>query len=161
MLKLLEKGPLLQEERDRARKLTRGIEGFGSFGHRMPSPAGASEGPPAFNPYGRSNSHYSTTQNSSAVDDQKENSSSTAGRVQGQLCKRTESEHEPLKENRIVRGILSVKETGVAGGGVSPEESKPLIGCGRDVPAMELQREDHPFSCAQHQPTEALLSTRN
>ncbi|TQE03242.1 hypothetical protein C1H46_011143 [Malus baccata] len=34
ILKLLEKGPLLKEERDRARKLTRGIQGFGSFCQR-------------------------------------------------------------------------------------------------------------------------------
>ncbi|KAH6765638.1 ENTH/VHS family protein [Perilla frutescens var. hirtella] len=31
ILKLLEKGPLLKEERERARKISRGIEGFGSF----------------------------------------------------------------------------------------------------------------------------------
>lgn len=34
ILKLLEKGPLLKEERDRARKVTRGIQGFGSFTQR-------------------------------------------------------------------------------------------------------------------------------
>ncbi|XP_043700753.1 uncharacterized protein LOC122651436 isoform X4 [Telopea speciosissima] len=37
VLKLLEKSQLLKEERDRARKLTRGIEGFGSFSHRSSS----------------------------------------------------------------------------------------------------------------------------
>lgn len=31
ILRLLEKGPLLKEERERARKISRGIEGFGSF----------------------------------------------------------------------------------------------------------------------------------
>ncbi|KAK4441111.1 Clathrin interactor EPSIN 1 [Sesamum alatum] len=31
ILKLLEKGPLLREERDKARKISRGIQGFGSF----------------------------------------------------------------------------------------------------------------------------------
>ncbi|KAG8387828.1 hypothetical protein BUALT_Bualt02G0061700 [Buddleja alternifolia] len=31
ILKLLEKGPLLKQERDRARKVSRGIQGFGSF----------------------------------------------------------------------------------------------------------------------------------
>ncbi|KAG6432889.1 hypothetical protein SASPL_104479 [Salvia splendens] len=31
ILRLLEKGPLLKEERDKARKISRGIEGFGSF----------------------------------------------------------------------------------------------------------------------------------
>lgn len=32
VLKLLEKSPLLKQERDKARKLTRGIQGFGSVG---------------------------------------------------------------------------------------------------------------------------------
>lgn len=31
VLKLLEKGPLLKQERDKARKVSRGIQGFGSF----------------------------------------------------------------------------------------------------------------------------------
>lgn len=31
ILRLLENGPLLKEERDKARKISRGIEGFGSF----------------------------------------------------------------------------------------------------------------------------------
>ncbi|KAE8665001.1 U-box domain-containing protein kinase family protein isoform 1 [Hibiscus syriacus] len=37
VLKLLEKGPVLKEERNRARKLTRGIEGFSSFSQRSSS----------------------------------------------------------------------------------------------------------------------------
>ncbi|XP_042476880.1 uncharacterized protein LOC122058318 isoform X3 [Macadamia integrifolia] len=37
VLKLLGKSQLLKEERDRARKLTRGIEGFGSFSYRSSS----------------------------------------------------------------------------------------------------------------------------
>ncbi|KAJ0987768.1 hypothetical protein J5N97_006124 [Dioscorea zingiberensis] len=53
VLKLLEKGPLLKEERDRARKVTRGIQGFGSFNHRWSSTASTCE-----DHYARSNSHY-------------------------------------------------------------------------------------------------------
>ncbi|KAL7127418.1 hypothetical protein ABFS83_14G251600 [Erythranthe nasuta] len=36
-LKLLEKGPILKEERDKARKISIGIQGFGSFSHRTSS----------------------------------------------------------------------------------------------------------------------------
>ncbi|MQL87754.1 hypothetical protein Taro_020300, partial [Colocasia esculenta] len=162
VLKLLEKGPLLQEERDRARKLTRGIEGFGSFVHKTASPADAGEGPPASKPYGRSNTQYSARQDGSAEDDQKENSSSTAGPAQEQqLCKRTKAEQEPLKENRITRCKFNGKELGIASRTPPPEESNPLLGCGRDGPGMELQREDHPFNYVQHQSTELLLRTRN
>ncbi|KAF5930873.1 hypothetical protein HYC85_031746 [Camellia sinensis] len=49
--KLLERGPLLREERDRARKLTRGIEGFGSFCHRTSSESNSVT-------YGRCNSQF-------------------------------------------------------------------------------------------------------
>ncbi|KAL0436823.1 UNVERIFIED_CONTAM: Clathrin interactor EPSIN 1 [Sesamum radiatum] len=37
ILKLLEKGPLLREERDKARKISRGIQGFSSFCRRTSS----------------------------------------------------------------------------------------------------------------------------
>ncbi|XP_039144800.1 ENTH domain-containing protein C794.11c isoform X2 [Dioscorea cayenensis subsp. rotundata] len=54
VLKLLEKGPLLKEERDRARKVTRGIQGFGSFNHRWSSNPSSCEDHYAK----RCNSHY-------------------------------------------------------------------------------------------------------
>ncbi|XP_020252252.1 clathrin interactor EPSIN 1-like [Asparagus officinalis] len=56
VLKLLEKGPLLKEERDRARKVARGIEGFGSFSHRWVSDkSGIEKGSDLFRKW---NSHY-------------------------------------------------------------------------------------------------------
>lgn len=59
VLQLLEKGELYKQERHRARKLTRGIEGFGSFSQRSSSSAvdGNSKESPA-NSFGRCNSHY-------------------------------------------------------------------------------------------------------
>ncbi|XP_058199568.1 epsin-3 isoform X2 [Rhododendron vialii] len=57
ILKLLEKGPLLKEERDRARKVTRGIEGFGSFCQRTSSAEGVLR-PSSFRAYGRCNSQF-------------------------------------------------------------------------------------------------------
>ncbi|KAG9445134.1 hypothetical protein H6P81_016474 [Aristolochia fimbriata] len=64
VLQLLEKSQLLKEERARARKLTRGIQGFGSFTHR---PSSSSMNYGSFFKdqsnggvsYGRSNSYYS------------------------------------------------------------------------------------------------------
>ncbi|CAH2068620.1 unnamed protein product, partial [Thlaspi arvense] len=56
VLKLLERGPLLKEERDRARKITRGIEGFGSFCQRT-SERGTI-GDAGLEQYGRSNSQF-------------------------------------------------------------------------------------------------------
>lgn len=43
VLQLLENGKLLKEERDKARKITRGIEGFGSFSLRTQSGEGVKE----------------------------------------------------------------------------------------------------------------------
>ncbi|XP_008802779.1 clathrin interactor 1 [Phoenix dactylifera] len=57
VLKLLEKGPVLTEERDRARRITRGIQGFGSFNLSWSS-TNKNGIEQASNCYGRSNSHY-------------------------------------------------------------------------------------------------------
>lgn len=55
-LKLLESEPFLKEERARARKLTHGIEGFGSFGLRFSSTDAALKNS-SFKIYGKCNSH--------------------------------------------------------------------------------------------------------
>ncbi|KAK4358871.1 hypothetical protein RND71_021100 [Anisodus tanguticus] len=67
ILKLLENGQLLKEERNKARKISRGIEGFGSFNIRTSSGEGILE-ESAIKPYGRSNSqfnHHEDDENSS------------------------------------------------------------------------------------------------
>ncbi|KAL5991956.1 hypothetical protein ACLOJK_012868 [Asimina triloba] len=56
ILQLLENGRLLKEERDRARKISRGIQGFGSFSHRSSSSMNNAK---SFDSLGRCNSHYS------------------------------------------------------------------------------------------------------
>lgn len=53
VLKLLEKGPLLKEEREHARKIKREIKGFGSFSGRSTSPLKDSS-----TTYGRSHSQF-------------------------------------------------------------------------------------------------------
>ncbi|KAE7996785.1 hypothetical protein FH972_001476 [Carpinus fangiana] len=57
VLKLLESEPFLKEERARARKLTHGIEGYGSFGLRFSSTDAALKNS-SFKTYGRCSSHY-------------------------------------------------------------------------------------------------------
>ena len=54
VLKLLERGPFLEEERERARKVAREIKGFGSF--NLSSTGGGSRAAPQV--YGRSHSRY-------------------------------------------------------------------------------------------------------
>ncbi|CAO1946534.1 unnamed protein product [Urochloa humidicola] len=61
VLKLLERGPFLEEERERARKIAREIKGFGSFNLTTASSAAAQppgEGEDGGHGYGRSNSNY-------------------------------------------------------------------------------------------------------
>lgn len=71
VLILLEKGPLLKEERQRARKVARGIEGFGSFNHRWSSEQdGAGKEPDLFR---KCNSHYEAdSERRDGVEDVKE-----------------------------------------------------------------------------------------
>lgn len=57
VLKLLESEPFLKEERARARKLTHGIKGLGSFGLRFSSTEATLKNP-SFKTYGRCNSQY-------------------------------------------------------------------------------------------------------
>lgn len=75
VVKLLEKGPLLKEERDRARKVTRGIRGFGSFDHiKSLEWSGVGQTPDLFR---KCNSHYEAdSERGDGVDDVKESSSS-------------------------------------------------------------------------------------
>lgn len=62
ILKLLEKGPYLKEERTRARKLTCGIKGFGSFCERNSTIKGNLK-ETSFRSYGRSKSQYTNHPN--------------------------------------------------------------------------------------------------
>lgn len=62
VLMLLESETLLKEERARARKLTHGIKGFGSFTHSRSSSIDASMKDSSLQTYGRCNSHYNDHQ---------------------------------------------------------------------------------------------------
>ena len=61
-MKLLESETLLKEERARARKLTHGIVGFGSFSQRSSSKDAIMKDS-SFQRFGRSNSHCNDDQN--------------------------------------------------------------------------------------------------
>nr|GMD20314.1 epsin-3 isoform X1 [Ipomoea batatas] len=58
VLQLLENGKLLKEERDKARKITRGIEGFGSFSHRTHAAAEGVKEESTPEPYRKCNSLF-------------------------------------------------------------------------------------------------------
>ncbi|XP_010922341.1 epsin-3 [Elaeis guineensis] len=149
VLKLLEKGPVLKEERERARRITRGIQGFGSFNLNWSS-TNKNGMEQASNCYGRSHSHYEDYS-------QKENLN-PEDRLDSHINKRTAESGERLIEENLVDKSLSIQEktTTVPMEGLPPGESKPLSTC-QDGTKNEFQREDHPFNKLEYQRMESRL----
>lgn len=184
-MKLLEKGPLLKEERDRARKLTRGIQGFGSFCQRSSdSPAQGILRESSFETYGRSNSqsHFSNHENQ-----ENQFPSPTAD----DFTKKVE-ESRQSNENVVIieagKGAENSSSCGSFGDGEvaqKPEtqtsfkenmipnkeeldrwncmgESHPLLGGKRDGTRVENSAEDeHPFNEINNQSAASLIAASN
>ncbi|KAJ9698397.1 hypothetical protein PVL29_007467 [Vitis rotundifolia] len=173
--KLLQKGPLLKEERDRARKLTRGIQGFGSFTLKSSSAQGILR-ESSF--HERCTSRLSDDENQLtsdegstrrgvgksqqtqednailAVGEKAENSNTWGSFSNGDVLKKCENQI-CFKENMVpvVRDLHEWSCTG---------ESKPLLDGNRNEPRTAVSvDEDHPFNHTENQTTASLLSTRN
>lgn len=155
VLKLLEKGPVLKEERDRARKVTRGIQGFGSFNQRWSS-GGAMDGVEHSSEYfGRWNSHYEGC----SIENDEDRSSNSSDTETGDKKKK----NIVLAGGRSMNGEIAVSNHERSVGerasfedqneskGFYPEESKRKI---------ELQNEEHPFNCHELQRNESMLLLR-
>lgn len=137
ILQLLEKGELYKEERERARKLTRGIQGFGSFSQRSSSSTNEPSDQSSISSYGRCNSHYddysrqedvfsslkdgdstigdrkeqTKTFCNSVTDGQTENLNPQANSYEGWMHKNTtEVVRQPLKENVADWSVPNGKE---------------------------------------------------
>ncbi|XP_022732535.1 clathrin interactor EPSIN 1-like [Durio zibethinus] len=179
ILKLLEKGPVLKEERDRARKLTRGIQGFGSFSQRSSSTQCILQESPHV-PYGRSNSDYNDHENQEnqlpptneggsvqKVDKSErtnENAPFSVGRKQeileswssfseGQMFQKPEVQTS-LKEN-----LAPIKEEFHNWSTIG--ESNPLMGSDNELKAAILIEDDHPFNTTENQTTSSMLLARD
>lgn len=175
ILKLLNQESLLKEERDRARKLTRGIQGFGSFCQRTSSAQGILR-ESSFETYGRSNSDFinhedQETQRPSSIEDlpkkveeskqdnesvsiesskETKNSSSWSGFGDGQVANKPET-RTSLKEN-MVPNKGERDEWSCKG------ESNPLLGDKKEESRIPLSTEDdHPFSDTNNLCTASLL----
>lgn len=170
---MLQEGPLLKEERDRARKLTRGIQGFGSFTHKSSSSAQGILRESSFP--GRSYSHSSDAENQLTSDDvstrrgigkshqtEKDNAilpvgdradnSNPTGSFSNGDGVQTPENGTTFKENMAPVVREELHEWNFTG------ESKPLLGGNGDEPRTD---ENHPFNYTEHQTTASLLSTRN
>ncbi|KAK2997615.1 hypothetical protein RJ639_025087 [Escallonia herrerae] len=153
--KLLDEGFLLKEERNRARKLSRGIQGFGSFCHRASSTQGILQ-ESSFATFGRCNSQFNDH-----------------GNQENQLLNMNEEEiRTKLDENVKSRDIFSDCERAENFGtqtsfkeNMAPKkedptgESNPLL-CGHkdDIRNAVVIEADHPFNEAEPLATVSLLS---
>ncbi|KAJ6837745.1 clathrin interactor EPSIN 1-like [Iris pallida] len=132
ILKLLEKGTLLKEERDRARKISRGIQGFGSINYRCPSENDSDSA-------GHRGSDYFRKCNS-----------------QHEHYDEQEDDVAPVEEEKLIKEE-SVGMATLPARGLVPEESKPFLVCDNERPKIELGEEDHPFDNAEHQSMASTL----
>ncbi|KAG2670175.1 hypothetical protein I3760_14G071200 [Carya illinoinensis] len=176
VMKLLEKGPLLKEERDRARSVTRGIQGFGSFSQRsFPAPGMLTESS-SVTTFGRSNSQFNSQEN-----EESQISSSNKG-----LTKEVKLSEQNIKDitfesgNKMVnekpRGslfdgqVLESAETQTSfKENMAPNqeelhrwnftgESNLLLDGKKDEPGAEMSiEEDHPFNRTENQTSASLL----
>ncbi|XP_031100397.1 epsin-3 [Ipomoea triloba] len=144
VLQLLENGKLLKEERDKARKITRGIEGFGSFSHRTHAAAEGVKEESTPEPYRKCNSLFiddgkqeddtkseSPTISWSGSDDSSMNGSSSSA-----------STLNSFKENMA----LEEDEEEVNEWSGKGELNPLLSGQITDSRTSNSQEEDHPFT---------------
>ncbi|KAK6935873.1 ENTH domain [Dillenia turbinata] len=154
VLMLLSKGPILKEERDRARKVTRGIQGFGSFNHRStPVQRILQESSSFGGAYGRCNSFINQT------NDENENPENVELVYGNQSDDRILQKYETrtsFKENMAPNEVIErdVQELKCNG------ESKPLLDEEKkNHETVVSVEDDHPFCDNQNEPTASLLST--
>lgn len=152
ILRLLERGPLLKEERDRARKLTRGIKGFGSFSLQSSSPpqeilkesslAGT---------FGRCSSEFNIRNKEIPFPSDDGDSASIQTRAEWSL-QRDENvsmvRSEKMEESESL--VPGSRENLVV-------ESKPLLGGHKAEDWIAVYEEDHPFNEDDSQTTASLL----
>ena len=169
MLKLLEKGPLLKEERDRARKLSRGIQGFGSFIQRQSSSSSSSsqgilreKTPLEKQTYGRSNSEFSSHENQeNQFPCPKEEclSLSNPGKVTAifEDAKRSENLSSTEPEASLKENMAPEEEELLGWNRIG--ESNPLLDStiGGEIRTGSSTEDDHPFIDTIHHSTASLL----
>ncbi|KAJ0248332.1 ENTH/VHS family protein [Hirschfeldia incana] len=141
VLKLLEKGDLLKEERKRARELSRGIQGFGSF-NRKPS---KNEVLHESSAYRKCNSNFTKY-----IEDDQEINTMVSPNVTGHSP-------QPLVIDPNEESGKSMKEN------MDPEDGEtteinPLLGCDKKEGQDQLEEEEnHPFTDGESKHIVSLL----
>ncbi|PKA48557.1 hypothetical protein AXF42_Ash017456 [Apostasia shenzhenica] len=155
VLKMLEKGPMLKEERDQARKVTRGIQGFGSFNYRW-SNGSVDSIKHASEYFGRCNSHYEGCN---------QHEEETLEKLEQILDLDAGTRDTSLKRDVAIK--IHEKEEATAatatvddveGKGLRPEEVKSLL-AGEEMERLkvEFEEDEHPFNAYEHQRMESML----
>lgn len=135
IVKLLEKGPLFKQERDKARKVSRGIQGFGSFSVRTTDHQQSS--------LHRCNSD--STHNTDQPDSKPERVNSSTKNFNFAV---------DSKENMAPREGTLEKEVNEGAG-----EGKPLLSEKKaDSNTKASIKNHHPFEDSKHLPAISLLS---
>ncbi|KAF3330005.1 epsin-2-like protein [Carex littledalei] len=140
VLKLLGKGPQFREERERARKISHGIQGFGSFNQNSTSNTIFQNHEKASNLYGRSISLY---EECGYNEDQKENMNLDLGLDEKLSLSSTKIEEEESSSGFTVGG-----------------ESEPFIAREEEVKKddeMEKIIIEHPFASFEKETQKSLL----
>ncbi|TYI80633.1 hypothetical protein E1A91_D05G102300v1 [Gossypium mustelinum] len=161
ILKLLQKGPALKEERARARKLTRGIQGFGSFSYRSSSEQGnlkdSSYGSNSdFNHHETDNSKHYNDNAPFEVGNKYKNFKSWSCFNEGHGVEKPEIQTS-FKENMAVIKEQFHNWTAIA-------ESNPLLGRENNELRRGIMIEDdvhHPFNSHENQTASSMLLPRN
>ncbi|CAM8970089.1 unnamed protein product [Rhodiola kirilowii] len=164
VLSLLENRPLLKQERDRYRKITRGIQGFGSFGERTPDHSILKQSS-SFGAFGMSDYlHRDAENNNSFVEDnghatqqrQEETDSFSFRKVQLHGNWITETRHKENTAPGCLDLPITFKSLNFTG------ESRPLLDENKDKPdsGISTNEDHHPFSHAEAQASESLLTTK-
>jgi len=157
-MKLLEEGNLLKEERNQCRRLSRGIQGFGSFTQRSTPTQAVLREKSLPTTFGRCNS------DSNNYEDQENKSSfSTFGSMKTMIYKDDDIGNNELlqkSESSSKENMEPSKEVWNLDG-----ESESLLDCGEDD-SSRLGRfkieDDHPFnSTTEMNSTASLLSARD
>ena len=156
ILNLLDKGSLLKNEREKARKLTREILGFGSFSLRSNSQGIILQHPSSpIARYGKCNSNFDSLDNILHQD---------GSVVDGQRIEMLET-RESVDENLLVRINKEELHRGDDDAGVC--KVKPLLSGKREEEEMEMEMEkgissdgcyDHPFIDDEPETNSSLLS---
>lgn len=180
IVNLLEEVTLLKEERKQARRLSRGIEGFGSFPHRSTPAQGIlreKSMPTTLRRYDSDLDNHEDQENKSSCSNNDVDVDTVAVKSPGHQVRTLESlASVEAKEYQDDLGNSQMLQKSEANAKENKDpskeefhlwnmkgESKPLLDCGEEDSRLGIIRteDDHPFNSTELHGTASLLSARD